>query len=550
MSGRLTRLTLVSEAGEQTRAAEGQAQGNPLPETAILEDVSAGILTGPGQDIAVSSEETPSFSPAPASPFDIVGTSVRPAVRETSLHDLEVWWRELLQEGQARKAVASQQKALTPAEIEKLAREVFDDVSHRAQNAGFPLPDEYLTRLIGELSGLGPLLALIARLGVEDIAVNLGHIYVYTTQSGWEHVGAAPEGLGNAIRVLIDRAGQRAPSPDYPIADAMLQVMVPSSAGTARKGVRINYIMPPASPYGDTITLRISNYRTAMDVEEGSLAQLCERRLPPIIFPPFELAAFPRGEGLLSPEAANYLLSVMVHGGTLVISGTTGSGKTYVSQRILQEMLARFTRGAIRLFLVEDSNEVVLNGWNGDAKADTGNIVYTVTRPEIAGGPPPVTMYDLIRAALRSRPHGVIIGEARGAEAWELVRAAATGHGHCTFTIHATGAEHVWPRFLQVVQAHPDAQRLDEFQIAQSFAEAVTAVMHIERNGREGQIVREIAEIASVVERAAARPAFNPLFKYQPGQGLLPTGNRPMRLGFRAADLNLPESLFHPAGGK
>jgi Flp pilus assembly CpaF family ATPase len=40
----------------------------------------------------------------------------------------------------------------------------------------------------------------------------------------------------------------------------MLQVMVPLLDGTVRrKGVRINYIMPPASPYGDTITLRVSN---------------------------------------------------------------------------------------------------------------------------------------------------------------------------------------------------------------------------------------------------------------------------------------------------
>ena len=59
---------------------------------------------------------------------------------------------------------------------------------------------------------------------------------------------------------MMDRAGQRAPTPDYPIADAMLQVMVPIQDGTVRrKGVRINYIMAPVSPYGDTITLRISN---------------------------------------------------------------------------------------------------------------------------------------------------------------------------------------------------------------------------------------------------------------------------------------------------
>jgi type IV secretory pathway ATPase VirB11/archaellum biosynthesis ATPase len=345
----------------------------------------------------------------------------------------------------------------------------------------------------------------------------------------------------------MDRAGQRTPSPDYPIADAMLQVMVPGENGTAvRKGVRVSYLMPPASPYGDAITLRISSYRTDKDLEAGSLAALCQGRLPPVARPNFEPRAFPRGEGLLSPQAANYLLAVLVAGGTLVISGTTGAGKTYVAQRVLQEMLGHFSPGALRLFIVEDSNEIVLNGWDGDPATDTGNVVYAVTRAGVRGGPPPVTMFDLLQAALRARPHGIIIGEARGAEAWELVRAAATGHGHSVFTVHATGAEHVWPRFLQVVQAHPDARQLSEYQIARDFAAAVTAILHLERGPWEGQVAREIVEVAPLVERAAARPSFLPLFRYTPGQGLAATGNRPTRPGFRAAELNLPESIFGP----
>jgi Flp pilus assembly CpaF family ATPase len=483
----------------------------------------------------------------PSDPFDLMGKPVKPVVDDRTPAEIEDWWEKLLMESQARKAMAARQQAMTPSEIETLARQVFEEFNPRALDAGVRLPETFLTRLIGELSGLGPLLGLIARPDVEDVAINLGHIYIYTTVSGWESAGPAPESVGDALRVLMDRAGQRTPSPDYPIADAMLQVMVPvADGGTRRKGVRINYIMPPASPYGDTITLRVSNYRTMDDLRQGSLATLCQGRLPPVARPTFKPLEFPRGEGMLTPEAANYLLGVMVHGGTLVIAGTTGSGKTYVAQRVLQEMLDHFSRGAIRLFIVEDSNEIVLDGWDGDPKSDTGNVVYTVTRSEVKGGPPPVTMYDLIRAALRSRPHGVVIGEARGAEAWELARAAATGHGHSAFTIHATGAEHVWPRFLQVVQAHPDAQRLDEFQIAQSFAEAVTAVMHIERSPREGQVVKEIAEVSLVVERAAARPSFSPLFRYKVAEGLVSTGNRPMRPGFRAADLNLPDSIFIP----
>jgi type IV secretory pathway ATPase VirB11/archaellum biosynthesis ATPase len=109
--------------------------------------------------------------------------------------------------------------------------------------------------------------------------------------------------------------------------------MVPLVDGSVRrKGVRINYVMPPASPYGDTITLRVSNYRTASDITMGSLALLCQNRLPSVPRPRFDPKDFPRGDGILTPEAANYLLSVMVHGGTLVITGTTGSGKTFVGQ--------------------------------------------------------------------------------------------------------------------------------------------------------------------------------------------------------------------------
>lgn len=467
------------------------------------------------------------------------------AARQTS------YWIDLLsQTAQQRKAAAAASRSLGPAEVEELARAVFAEIAPRAQDHGVDLyarENELVLRLIGELSGLGKLLELIAAADVEDIAINTGHIYTYRTTEGWRYVGPAASGISSGMRVLIDRAGQRAPTPDYPIADAMLQVMVPGPEGTViRKGVRVNFIMPPACPYGEIITLRIASYRKPGVIEQGeSLSLLCQGRLPPVHRPNFQAIALPTGNGVLTPQAANYLLSIMVHGGTLILSGATGSGKTFIAQRILQEMLTYFEPGTIRLFVVEDSNEIVLNGWDGNTATNTGNIVYTVTRPEIKGGPPAITTYDLIRAALRSRPHGVVIGEARGAEAWELIRAAATGHGHSSFTIHATGAEHVWPRFLQVVRSHPHASLLGDFQIAQSFAEAVTAVVHVERHVAHGQIVREIAEVYPVVEQVAARPAFNFLFRFDPEKNMLAsTGNRPARPGFRAHELGLPDSYF------
>ena len=482
---------------------------------------------------------------------DITNNSLSLSPDQVIMTNQVSYWTDLLsQTAQERKATAAASKSLNAAEVEELARSVFAEIAPKARDHGVDLyarENELVLRLIGELSGLGQLLELIAAADVEDIAINTGHIYAYRTTEGWKYVGPASLNIASGIRVLIDRAGQRAPTPDYPIADAMLQVMVPGPEGSViRKGVRVNFIMQPACPYGEIITLRVASYRKPGMITQGeSLSLLCERRLPPVTRPNFHAINLPVGNGVLTPQAANYLLSIMVHGGTLIISGATGSGKTFIAQRVLQEMLTYFEPGAIRLFVVEDSNEIVLNGWDGNIATNTGNIVYTVTRPEIKGGPPAITTYDLIRAALRSRPHGVVIGEARGAEAWELIRAAATGHGHSSFTIHATGAEHVWPRFLQVVRSHPDASLLGDFQIAQSFAEAVTAVIHVERHVIHGQIVREIAEVYPVVEQVAARPAFNFLFKFDPEKNLLvSTGNRPARPGFRAHELGLPDSYF------
>ena len=159
--------------------------------------------------------------------FDIAGKTLKPVTETRASEETEHWWEILVREGRARKASDSMQRSLSSTEIESLARAVFEEVNTRAMDAGVTLPKEFILRLVGDLSGMGPLLELIARVDIEDIAINLGHIHVYTTGSGWEHAGPAPEGIGDALRVMIDRAGQRAPTPDYPIADAMLQVMVP-----------------------------------------------------------------------------------------------------------------------------------------------------------------------------------------------------------------------------------------------------------------------------------------------------------------------------------
>ncbi|MBT6322976.1 MAG: hypothetical protein HOJ31_12435, partial [Anaerolineae bacterium] len=62
-----------------------------------------------------------------------------------------------------------------PSDIEALVKAVFAEVSQQAADDGIHLPEEMILHLIGELSGFGPLLELIARDDIEDIAVNLSN---------------------------------------------------------------------------------------------------------------------------------------------------------------------------------------------------------------------------------------------------------------------------------------------------------------------------------------------------------------------------------------
>ena len=157
---------------------------------------------------------------------DIVSTSQTLTADAERSNDREQHWIDILSRtAQERKAIAAATKTLSAAEVEELARLVFSEIAPKALDDGAdirPREKELILRLIGELSGLGPLLELIASDGVEDIAINTGHIYVYRTKQGWQYIGPATPGIGSGLRVLIDRAGQRGPTPDYPIADAML----------------------------------------------------------------------------------------------------------------------------------------------------------------------------------------------------------------------------------------------------------------------------------------------------------------------------------------
>ena len=105
---------------------------------------------------------------------------------------------------------------------------------------------------------------------------------------------------------------------------------------------------------------------------------------------------------------------------------------------------------------------------------------------------PPVTISDLVRATLRHRPDRILLGEVRGAEAFDLLQALNTGHLGTLTTIHANSAEQALTRLAHCVLTANVG--LPHRSIREAIALAVTLVAHLAR--RDGR--RVVTEIAVV----------------------------------------------------
>ncbi|MEM2099133.1 MAG: type II/IV secretion system ATPase subunit [Candidatus Bathyarchaeia archaeon] len=133
----------------------------------------------------------------------------------------------------------------------------------------------------------------------------------------------------------------------------------------------------------------------------------------------------------ISSEMAAYLWYLIENRASVMVAGGVACGKTTILN-----CLSMFIKPEMKIVSVEDTQEinlphenwipsVVRSGFKGDTK-QSGTI----------------TLFDLLRAAVRQRPDYIIVGEVRGEEAYTLFQAMATGHlGMCT--IHAESAEAV-----------------------------------------------------------------------------------------------------------
>lgn len=137
--------------------------------------------------------------------------------------------------------------------------------------------------------------------------------------------------------------------------------------------------------------------------------------------------------GIMSGAQARGLAASVRERKNILVVGGTSSGKT----TLVNALLAEIATLDERVVILEDTREL---------KCAAADCVSLRTKPGVA------TLADLVRSTLRLRPDRIIVGEVRGPEALDMLKAWNTGHPGGVTTVHANSAESGLYRLEQLVQ--------------------------------------------------------------------------------------------------
>lgn len=191
------------------------------------------------------------------------------------------------------------------------------------------------------------------------------------------------------------------------------------------------------------VGVEVDEDRPRVSAELPGTGERFEGLLPPIVSGPAfairkpAVAIFSLDDyvaaGVMPAEAARALRQAVIDRRNILVVGGTSTGKT----TLVNALLAVIADSADRIVLIEDTREL---------QCAAPNLVALRTR---AGA---VSLSDLVRSALRLRPDRIPIGEVRGPEALDLIKAWGTGHPGGIGTLHAGSARGALHRLEQLIQ--------------------------------------------------------------------------------------------------
>ena len=305
-----------------------------------------------------------------------------------------------------------------------------------------------------EKIGHGFLDGFLADTGLEDISIpGGGNIFVYHKMFGnlETSVNVSQEEVNELLKNIAERHG-KVLSYTHPIIDIHLP-----------DGSRLNIV------YGEDISLRGSNFTIRkFPVEPISVAQLIKWHT-------------------FTAELAAYLWMLFEVGITALICGETASGKTTTLNA-----LTTFIDFNSKIISIEETPEI--NVYHK-------NWIREVTRLHTGVQ---VTMFDLLKAALRQRPDYIIVGELRGEEGRVAFQAVETGHPVLS-TMHAGNLGQLFQRLT----SHP-------IDVPKSHIDGLNLVIFQARMERGKKFIRRCTSISEVIgfEPDAGKLNYLPTFTY------------------------------------
>jgi pilus assembly protein CpaF len=257
--------------------------------------------------------------------------------------------------------------------------------------------------ILDEVFGLGPLEPLLKDPTISDILVNT-HKHVYIERHGKLLESGVrfqnDRHLLHIIEKIVSSVGRRIDE-SVPLVDARLP-----------DGSRVNAIIPPLAVDGPSLSIRRFGRKVLTN------AELLQNQT-------------------MTQAIMDFLAACVEARLNIVISGGTGSGKT-----TFLNCLSRFIPEHERLITIEDTAELQIQ---------LDDVVRMETRPPNIEGKGAITQRQLLMTALRLRPDRILLGEARGGEALDMLQAMGTGVEGSMTTVHANSPADAFSRLETMV---------------------------------------------------------------------------------------------------
>jgi pilus assembly protein CpaF len=347
-------------------------------------------------------------------------------------------------------------------------------------------PPEMAERVLRSITDFGALTDLIARRDVEEIFIE-GARVSYLDGSGRLRGLMLPTSE-DENRQIVERmlaTTERQLNTKHPMVQARVL------GGSARLTAAI-------PPVGDQLSATLRRYV----VRNVTLDDLVQR-------------------DSLSPEAAGLLRLLMQLRSRVAVSGEPGAGKTTLAAALLAAAPASHCVRAC-----EEIRELAVPITHGS---------YYEVRPPALDGTGEISLRDLVKFVLAMRPDRIVVGEVRGAEAFELSRAVNAGCGFLC-TVHANSAAEALDALVNA--ALMAGENVTERIVRKVFSASLDVVVHLDRDdivsSDADAIRRRVMEISAVVPALRDDFTVEPIFVREAiGAPLRWTGALPVALAAR-----------------